>query len=188
MTVVLYFFATGLMIAIVLFAWRLMSGYLRFRGARLVTCPETKKAAAVEVDARLAALTGGIGVPAIHLKSCSRWPESQDCGQDCLAQVEANPEGCLARAILSRWYEGRSCVCCNKAFQQMDWLEHRPALISREGVTFEWREIRPEALPEILASHLPVCWNCHVAATFRRRYPNWVVDRPWEPGAGLRSR
>jgi len=184
MTTVLYLVASVLMIAM----WRLASAYLKFRGVRLVSCPETKKAAAVEVDARHAALTGGIGAPAIHLKSCSHWPERQDCGQDCLAQVEADPQGCLARAILSRWYEGKSCVYCKKAFQEMDWLEHKPTLMSPEGVTFEWREIRPEALPEILASHVPICWNCHVAATFRRRYPDLVLDRPWKPGEGLQSR
>jgi len=35
--------------------------YFRFRGVRLVSCPETAESAAVEVNARHAALTRGLG-------------------------------------------------------------------------------------------------------------------------------
>jgi hypothetical protein len=47
--------------------------YLRFRGKRVITCPETRKHASVEVDATHAALTAAFSYPDLHLKACSRW-------------------------------------------------------------------------------------------------------------------
>jgi len=35
---------------------------------------------------------------------------------------------------------------------------------------------------------LKSCWNCHIAETFRRRFPDLVVDRPWSPQSGDRQR
>ena len=32
-------------------------------------------------------------------------------------------------------------------------------------------------MPLALATSLPLCWNCHVAATFRRMHPELVTDR-----------
>ena len=52
-----------------------------------------------------------------------------------------------------------------------------------EGITHEWLEFAPETVPETLESHRPVCWNCHVAATFRRRFPGQVTDRERPPHA-----
>ena len=42
--------------------------YLKFRGTRVVTCPETKEPAAVEVDAKYAAFTVPIGERGLRLK------------------------------------------------------------------------------------------------------------------------
>jgi hypothetical protein len=75
--------------------------YVRYRGARLVTCPETKAPAAVEVDAFQVALSEG-GAHKLCLKECSRWPERENCGQDCLSQIEASPEDCLVRSIVTK--------------------------------------------------------------------------------------
>ena len=38
-----------------------------------------------------------------------------------------------------------------------------------------------EKLQEVLATHWPVCWNCHVAETFRREHPELVAHRPETP-------
>jgi hypothetical protein len=155
--------------------------YLKFRGTRLVTCPETKESAAVEVDAQYAAFTVPIGERGLRLKDCSRWPERQDCWQKCLGQIVSAPEDCLVRTILTNWYEGRTCVFCGKALGEIDWLDHKPALMSTERVTLEWNEIPAEKVPVVLQTHMPVCWNCHIAETFRRRYLELVVDRSWKP-------
>ncbi len=161
--------------------------YLKFRGTRLVTCPETKEPAAVEVDAKYAAFTAPIGERGLRLKDCSRWPERQDCGQQCLGQIVSAPEDCLVRNILTKWYAGRTCVFCGKALGEIDWLDHKPALMSPERVSLEWNEIPAENFPVVLQTHMPVCWDCHIAETFRHRYPELLVDRPWKPRESRRS-
>jgi hypothetical protein len=152
--------------------------YLQFRGTRVVTCPETGKPVAVEVDARHAAATAGHGKPALRLQDCSRWPERQGCGQECLRQVESAPEACLVRTILTEWYAGKSCALCGKPFGEIVWAIHKPGLMDRARRTLAWDEVRPESLPELLPTLLPVCWDCHLAESFRRQFPELVVERP----------
>ncbi len=152
--------------------------YLRFRGTRVVSCPETKTTAARELDAGRAALTAGLHEPELRVTSCSHWPERQDCGQRCLEEIRSAPDGCLARTMLSSWYRGKSCVTCGRALGEIDWMERKPALMSPERRTVEWHEVPAQALPEVLSTHLPVCWSCHVAESFRREHPELVVDRP----------
>ncbi len=170
-----YFGAALLAIVVLYFALApLVRAYLKYRGARVVTCPENSEPAGVEVDAVKAALAKGL-----QLRECSRWPEKQGCGQECLRQIEASPEDCLVRNMLTRWYQGKSCVLCGKSLDHIDWVEHRPALMTPERKTREWRELAPEEVPPALADCAPVCWNCHIASTFRREHPELVTERPW---------
>lgn len=154
-----------------------LTSYFRFRGKRLITCPETKQPAAVDVDAWHAATTTATLATHLRLKDCTRWPERRNCGQECLAQIEGVPEDCLVLDILARWYGGKRCIYCLKELGHIDWLQHRPALMAPGGKSVEWRELRPEAIPEALRTHLPVCWNCHIAESFRREFPELVTDR-----------
>ena len=55
---------------------------------------------------------------------------------------------------------------------------HKPALLSDAGVTLEWAEIRPEQIHDVLSTHRPVCWDCHVIATLYRTHRNLIVERP----------
>jgi hypothetical protein len=167
--------------------WSALHTYFKFRGARLITCPETREPAAVDVDARHAALLLPIVDRGLRLKECSRWPERKDCGQECLLEIESSPEDCLVRTILTKWYLGRKCIVCGKSFGEIAWLDHKPALMSPGKPSLEWREIPPENLPTLLVTHMPVCWDCHIVEKFRRRYPELVVDRPWRPGESHRS-
>jgi len=150
---------------------------LRFRGTRIITCPDNQQYAAVEVDARHAATSAALAAPHLRLQDCSRWPEKRHCGQECLAQVEASPQDCLLRTILTRWYQGKSCAFCGKAFAQIHWHDHNPALLSPERKLLEWSQLQPETIPATLTTHRPVCWNCHLAETFRLQHPDLVVDR-----------
>lgn len=152
--------------------------YLRYRGSRVVVCPERLDIAAVEVDAAVAALTAPYGRPDLRLKSCSHWREPGECGEKCLAQIAAAPEACLLRNILSGWYLGRICVYCHRPFAKLRWHDHAPALLSPARVTVEWKDVPPERVMEVLATHRPVCWNCHVAETFRHAHPDLVTERP----------
>ena len=65
--------------------------YFKFRGTRLVTCPETHEAAVVEVAARSMGMQAILDEPCLRLRECSRWPMRRGCGQDCLRQIEARP-------------------------------------------------------------------------------------------------
>lgn len=178
MPVELYLIALIVTLAALYFVVPSAAGaYLRYRGKRVVTCPEARKPAAVEVDAGHAALTAAISHPDLRLKSCSRWPEREDCGQECLLQVELSPEDCLVRNILTSWYGNKHCVSCGRQFGEIHWLDHKPALLSPEGETVEWSDLTPEKVPDTLATHLPVCWDCHVTESFCRQHPEMIVDR-----------
>ncbi len=153
--------------------------YFKLRGKRLVTCPENNQPAAVEVDAKRAFAESVAGVPHLRLAECSRWPERQGCGQQCLKQIESAPADCLVRNIVAKWYAKKTCVYCGKRIQESDWLDQVPALLGPDRKTVEWKQVSAEKLPEVLSRYLPVCWDCHIAETFRREHPDLVVERPW---------
>jgi len=158
--------------------------YLKYRGMSLVTCPETRRPAAVHVNAGKAARDVLEGKHArIHLDQCSRWPERERCGQECLSQIENDLQGCSVWSIVQQWYRSRACAYCRQPIEKIHWHDHRPALLSPEKKTVQWSEIPAEKLPEAFETHLPVCWSCHIAETFRREHPERVVDRPWKRGA-----
>jgi hypothetical protein len=164
-------------------AVRATRSYFKFRGKRLVTCPETQRPAAVEVDAAKAAVAGATRAQHLELSQCSRWPEKAGCGQECLRQIEAAPFDCLVRTIVTRWYEGKACAICGKIIHEVEWLGHKPALRNPEGKTVYWDSIAAEKLPEVFATHGPVCWDCHIAETLLREHPELVVVRSpkWYP-------
>jgi hypothetical protein len=76
--------------------------YHKFRGTRLVTCPETGKPAVVAVAAGSMGLQAILNDPCLHLSECSRWPMRQDCGQDCLKQIEAPQQNSVIGTRLCR--------------------------------------------------------------------------------------
>jgi hypothetical protein len=154
----------------------------RYRGPRIVTCPETKKPAFVEVDSVHAALTSTVGVPDIRLQDCSRWPIKEQCGQECLMDLDVAPESCLVSGVLMRWYRDKKCVYCRKTFSEIQWTDHRPALLSPEAKLLSWNNVKLDHLRKVLESHFPVCWDCYIAQTFRREHPDLVVLRPWQNG------
>ena len=168
------------LVAFVLFeaaeAWR------SWRGTRIVTCPETRRPAAVDMDLRYAIAGAIVGRPDLRLRDCSRWPERSRCGQTCLTEVEESPEGCLVRTMLQGWYHDRVCAYCRKAFGVIHWHDHRPGLRDPDGRLLEWREVPPETLPNVLLTHQAVCWNCLMTERFRQRFPDLVVERPSRPG------
>jgi hypothetical protein len=153
--------------------------FFQLRGKRLVTCPETHKTAAVAVDASRLACEATFGKLHLRLRECSRWPDRRDCGQDCVPQIAADPEGTRVSTIAAKWYAGKKCVCCGKLITEFDaWLDHKPALLNPEQAAFYWDAIPAEQLPEVLRSNGPLCWDCYIAATLRREHPELVTDRP----------
>lgn len=61
--------------------------YRRYRGKRIVKCPENEASAVVEVDAARYTATSLFEHPTVRLRECSRWPDRASCDQACLPQV-----------------------------------------------------------------------------------------------------
>jgi hypothetical protein len=160
------------------FRW-LVRSYSKYRGTRIVSCPETGKPAIVEVDALHASLTSTVGLPDIRLNDCWRWPIKEECGQECLAQLDVAPGQCLVSGVLMRWYQGKKCIYCGKRFEELHWVDHTPALRSPTGELVRWRGVSVENVLAVLDTHLPVCWNCYIAQSFRLDHPDLVCYRPW---------
>ncbi len=156
-----------------------LSSYWNYRRTSVVVCPETRKAEAVRVNARRAAFDAPKGGDVkFRLEQCSRWPEQRQCGQECLHQIENDPELCHASAKAQQWFLDRTCVFCGKPIEKLQWHEHPPALLSSDHVTALWNEIPAELLPEAFEKSAPVCWSCHIAESFRRTHPNWLWTGP----------
>lgn len=157
----------------------IFKSYMKWRGTRLISCPETGECESVQVDAKRAALSLA-GHQTLRLKECSRWPERRNCGQECLRQIELAPEACLLRSIIAEWYAERECVYCARKLDNINWMEHKPALLAPDGTSREWTEFKPETIPSLLTTHQAVCWNCHIAESFRAEHPDLVVERRWK--------
>ncbi len=148
----------------------------KYSGRFAVVCPENRAEVGVSVDARHAARTALTGAPELRLTSCSRWPERAGCGQTCLSQLAAAPEDCLVRSVVERWYEGKTCVYCGRAFSTIEWSLAKPALL-REGRAVELPEVPADNLHEALATAKPVCSACYLANKMVQERPELVADR-----------
>jgi hypothetical protein len=158
-------------------AGRLVRTWWKFRGARVVICPETERPVGVVVDAGRVAATALAGAPHLRLASCSRWPERAGCGQECLSQVEAAPQDCLVRNILVKWYAGKCCISCGRPLGEIPLTGVKPAVLCADKVSVEWSNIPADRLQETLAAAAPICFACHMGSTMVREHPELVVDR-----------
>ena len=156
--------------------------FMKYGGKMLVTCPETGKPAAVKVDLWRAIVAAVFGRYRVRLCACSRWPERAGCAQDCLCQIESNPEAHQAWTVAAKWFAGKKCAYCGDAIPPVTHMDRMPALVNLEKKTYEWNEIPPEDLPDAFEACKPVCWNCHIAETFIRQHPDLVTFRPWKKG------
>ena len=178
-TAVITLLAMALAAALVFGIRWLYRSVSKYRGSKIVTCPETGKPTVVEVDAVHAALTATVGLPDIRLNHCSRWPINAQCGQECLTDLDVAPGECLVSGVLMRWYRGKQCAYCSHHFSELQWIDHRPALKSPSGELVAWNEVQIDDLRNVLETHLPVCWNCYITQKFREEHPDLVVYRPW---------
>ena len=159
-----------------------LAAYFRMRGTRIVVCPETHEPAAVTIDAGHAAFSAVREKADIELTSCSRWQGEPQCDQACTVQIAAAPAETRATNILRNWFTGKSCAICRRVIPPVHHVEQHPGLMNVASPTHElltWEDIPgDEHLPAMLQSHLPVCSNCMLAETFRRKFPELVTDRP----------
>jgi hypothetical protein len=154
---------------------RIVRAWHDYGGVRIVTCPETGRPAAVRIDAAHAAMTTAAEAGHLRLASCSRWGTRGQCDEPC--RFEAADPGCTAAAIASRWFAGKRCAYCGKQVVDEPFAARFPAILGPEGDTREWVDVNADQLPDALQAGAPVCWDCHIAETFRRKYPSLVTDR-----------
>ena len=152
--------------------------FLRYRGKRIVTCPETKLPVGVEIHAAKAAGMWIASHPRFVVSACSRWPERAGCDQACAPQVEASPDDTLVRTIVAKWYAERTCVYCAKPIGEISGSAIAPAFRLTNGELREWNDVPAEELPQILANAAAVCARCELAEDFRRRFLDRVLERP----------
>ena len=168
-----FFAAAGLIAMTVAF----IGLYVRYRGKRIVTCPETRLPVGAEINAALAAGTWLVTQPRFVITACSRWPERAGCDQACAPQIEAAPEETRVRNIVADWYGQRTCVYCTRPIREIGGLVV-PALRTPEGELREWKDVAAEDLPRLLEHSFAVCASCELTEDFRRRNPSLVIDRP----------
>ncbi len=171
--------ATLLLLGCAVVAWQLARGvriWGRLGGDRLVTCTATGSPAVVRIDARGAAVGSLIcRTPKADIAECSLWATGGSCDLGCTVEA-LSPESTTGR-IVSRWFDTKICVYCAKPIAARS-VGHHAALLGPDGRTREWPDVPAVRLLESLRTDLPVCWDCHVAQTFRREHPEWVTDRP----------
>jgi hypothetical protein len=155
--IVLFFLGAALVTGLPL-ALSLQS-YYQNRGRQAARCPESGQPVDIEVDSEYAFWTALRGLEHSRLKSCSRWPEKGDCGQECLAQVNPSPEN--VDRLLTKWYEGKICAICERSLSASDWRRSRLALLNEQNKLFELRHMHLEDLQSTLQHMRPLCWNCH---------------------------
>ena len=157
--------------------WLLVSAWLKYRGQRVITCPENHRPAGVVLDARHAAVSVFGGTPKLRLSNCSRWPEKAGCGQECLSAIrEAGPD-CLVRNIVAGWYGEKACASCGKLIGRIDWSGSHPALLLAGQISVEWNQVPADQLLETLASALPICFACHTTNRLLKEHPELVTNR-----------
>ena len=142
----------------------------RFRGKRIVVCPETQQPVCTEIGAMRAA------AGRVVITSCTRWPGKADCDQACAPAIAASPRETLVTSIVTRWYASHVCILCGKNIDDLGGAIV-PAL--RLGETIRpWSDVPAEELPVLLSSAVAVCASCELAENFRRAHPKLVIDRP----------
>jgi len=146
----------------------------RVGGERLVTCPETNQPASVQIDVALAVTSESGSAPA-PLEPCSKSAERGACNEPC-PEAAYLPEA-SASSVVKEWARGRTCAMCRGPVIESWFAGHHIALLEPTGMTREWVDVGADRLALALATSLPLCWNCHVAATFRRMHPDLVTDR-----------
>jgi hypothetical protein len=75
---------------------------------------------------------------------------------------------------------GRECAVCRREIGPVHITEPRPGLLNVASPGREilsWDDIPADHLEAVLDSHLPVCPSCNFAESFRREFPERVIDR-----------
>jgi hypothetical protein len=157
------------------YAGRAFRPWRRFGSERLTTRPGTKQPAAARIDVALAVASDRGLAPAFH-QSGSEHAEERSAPDQPSPETEQLPEASPS-VVVKEWARGRTCAMCRGPVTESWFAGHHIALLEPTGMTREWVDVGADRLALALATSLPLCWNCHVAATFRRTRPELVTDR-----------
>jgi hypothetical protein len=110
------------------FLWRsdLVRTFGMFRGAHLVSCPERNDPAVIKTTALLAGLTARWRVRRLQVRSCTHWPERDDCSQPCLLQVRVAPRETKIAGVVRSRYAGQQCDVCGRPIEDGARTERNP--------------------------------------------------------------
>ena len=154
------FILTLVGVLVVVYAFVALAAYLRKRGTQLIV-PETQP---------------GEGPVESLLRNNHTRAQAPAPAPSTVAP--AAPAGTRTGDLLRSWFAGKSCTICERPIPPIQRIEQHPGLMSPSRDLVSWEQFaRDERLPQMLESHLPVCANCVMAETFRRQYPDLVVDR-----------
>src|SRR5262249_30928671 len=135
-----------------------LTAWIRLRGSRILTCPETHKPVSVTIDTGHAAVTAVWEKADLRLATCSRWPERQDCDQACVAQIVESGDDTKTRAIADRFFRGQHCTVCQRRIDSINATLMQPGLL--DPVTHNvsaWDEIPAQDLPDAFRARKPMC-------------------------------
>lgn len=139
------------------------------RGRHGIICPETRNPADIELDGRYAMQTAAHNYEHSRIASCSRWPEKDECDQECLAQVNPSPEN--IERLLSKWCSGKVCGLCDRALRASDWAFSRIGWLDENRKLIELHDIELKNLQQELQDKRPLCWTCHLQERERQAKP-----------------
>ncbi len=144
----------------------------RFRGTRVVTCPETRRAAGVTLDVGHAMASAVWERTDLRIATCSCWPERSGCEEACVSQIEASPSGTSARTMAARFFEGRTCVLCQRRIPPLTGAALQPGFMdTRTREVVPWTRVAAPDLPDAIATRRPLCADCTLAESSRDPYP-----------------
>ena len=66
----------------------------------------------------------------LHIESCSRSLEIEDCTQDCAPQVQFSPDSLEHFAAM---HGGEQCACCGTVLTAEDWYNNRLGAVRSTG-------------------------------------------------------
>jgi len=157
-----------------------ISTYYKNRGKRSITCPDDQKPAEIEVDRKFALQAAMRGNEQMRVETCSHWPAREECGQECLVQVDPTPEN--IERLFTKWFDGKPCSICARALTPADWRMGRMAFLDDNFKLVELRQIDLEDLGLVAEPKRPLCWKCHREEKQRQAQP--AVEGPFSAAAG----
>ena len=169
--IVLFFIAAAILVGMPLVST--LETYFKNRGGRQVVCPDDHRRAEVEVDPKFALQAAMQGEELARVQSCTHWAQNGECGQECLAQVEATPDN-LDR-LFTRWFDGKPCSLCSRSLTPSDWRHGRLGFLDEQLKLVEMRQIDVTELGSVAEPTRPLCWSCHQQEKQRQTAPVQVA-------------